>query len=730
MKARLLAFPLLLVGAGALAHVEMVVKGVHFKTEPIDFGQPPVRRGDAFDDGTGANDAWRPGTRYRRELWEVQEEREARDEADQKRLMRESSRTEGAKTYRELRRRDLADPNFLAGRLELLATPGIAGAKGLAAYLRATHPLTKGLLPADVGPLLRPWVAYARARTPGEYAAVARAYPASTRAAAALIMAARGEANVSRPAPGGLARARRAAETLLREHPSSRFAWDARGVLGRLDFLAGRYPAARARYEGQVRAADTEARKTQAFGSIIACLRPARDRAAIAHTALRWIAATDAADPYPARAFFAQTMGGFRKGDAPAFTALLAKDPAAFATYLELRQDSPTDLLRLAEPARRAAAGTAVRPRIDALLAQAALARGDARAALYARGAMRGRGDDHAVGAFVLATLDRRAGRYRAARAGFAGILRDHPASYLVGGARENLALVAEALGDLATAMDAYLALGYLHDVAYLADARMTPGELAAYVAAHPRQDALRYTLAMRHLRRAEWDLAQKALAPFSDAHRRVLTSGFVSPYQAERDGPLQDPLLTLRALRRLDLAVKAAQGPEAKARALVAMGDYYYSHKCLLLYSGPVWRSERDGAFAFSWNATVATAKDDAALRAHYDEHECYVQALDRYRAVLKDYPDSKVAPHAAYWAAVSVKRLSNMAPYWRWRDRREDLKAEAIRLMALAAESPDPALAAKAAKYGPVFASEREEARKAFANERPPSRRWNAEG
>ena len=722
MKSRLLLVPAVLAASTALAHVVLTVKGVHFKTENLDFGQPPVRRGDRFDDGTGGDVAWRPGTKYERGYWSDDEASEARQAADKARLLKASRAAEAngrlgeaRGLYAEMQRKGFGAPAFVNGRLELLDTPGIASSEGLAAYLKATHSLSKGLLPATGGPLLMPWIAYAQARSTSDYAAVAARYPRSSRAAAALVMAARGGSVES-------------ARTLLRRFPGSRFAWDARGALARADFRAGRLQSALGQYEAQVRTANSPARKTSAYGSIIACLRPAGNRGAIAYAALRWASALDAADPYVARNFLLRTLGRFKGGDAAAFYTRLEKDPKAFADYLELRSSldlEAKDVLDLAPTARRVAGGTPTRARVDAILARVALARNDPRAAAFARSALEGKGDDRATGLFVLATLDRRKGRLQEAKKGYASILRDHPTSYLAGGARENLAIVDERLGDLAGALDLYRTLGYDDDVAYLADVRMTPAGLADYVAKHP-DDRLRYTLAMRYIRKGQWDAAETTLKPFSDARRKQLTVASLYPGTAEEEGGLQDPLATIKALRGLDATLAAAKDDEAKTAATVAIADYYYAHKTLLLYSTPAWKGGRNYTIAFSWNPTVATPADGDALRLHHDEHECYAHAATLYQKVLQEFPKSKVAPHAAYRAAVVLKRLSNMAPYWRWRDRLDDLKAESIRLMDLAAKSPDEAVARKARKYGPVFAQEREEFRKAFADEKPPERRW----
>ena len=231
----------------------------------------------------------------------------------------------------------------------------------------------------------------------------------------------------------------------------------------------------------------------------------------------------------------------------------------------------------------------------------------------------------------------------------------------------------------------------------------------------------------MRYLRKAHWDAAEAALQPFSDAERRRLTV-VGAPYFA--DEGLQDPLASVRALRSLDTKVKAAEGDEAKAAALFAMADYYYRHKTLLLYSAPAWRGGRAYDFAFSWNPAVATPTDEAALRTHHDEHECYAQALRLYKRIVDEYPRASVAPKAAYRAAVAAEHLSNMAPYWRWREVRDDRQGEAVRLLAFAERTSDPVLAAKAKKYGKVFADERAETRKAFSNEPAEFRHWVPDG
>ncbi|RYG24362.1 hypothetical protein EON82_10960, partial [bacterium] len=103
MKTRALVLPLVLIAPAALAHVVMVIQGVHFKAERIDFGLPPARAAKSFGDGIfvdRAFDAWRPGTRYQKELWtEDAPSEDERREANLKRLPVEAAKAEAARRY-------------------------------------------------------------------------------------------------------------------------------------------------------------------------------------------------------------------------------------------------------------------------------------------------------------------------------------------------------------------------------------------------------------------------------------------------------------------------------------------------------------------------------------------------------------------------------------------------------------------------------------------------------
>jgi outer membrane protein assembly factor BamD (BamD/ComL family) len=752
MKGRWIAIPLAFVAAVAMSHVYTVTEGVHFKAayQPIDFGLPPSRRATTMYD-LGTQYAWRPGTEYVQgtytdRAWEAKErarEYRKREVPRLLRLAREAERhgrrDKALAAYRDLQRQGMGDAAFVRTRIDLFKELGGQTVPELAAYLDAVplSPRARKALPETRTPILRPYVEYeavtrAPATSPREAAerflGIAHRYPRSSRAPACLIMAARAltQAPDAAKSTANLRLADFALRELLRRYPSSRFAWDARGGLGRIDYLRRRYAEAYRHYEIQVREAHNDAQRERALTSILICDRTRGRRDAMAGTYLRML------DQIAPKSFVLVRLEGlldrFDAVDARRFGERLRRDPILLERYANYRMDftKPTDdLFRFAHV-------PGITGRTLAQMASGALAlKNGPRAERLARRALSlpNRSDSHPLATFVLATLDRRADRRQEARNRYREILRRWPAGYLAGGSRENLALLEERLDNLPGALDQYTALDYREDFAYMVDARMTSRQLAHYIDSrpeHPRRALMIYTLGLRYLREERWDAADWAFRRLTPRQRKALTAA--SEWVAQGGG-LQDPVATLRALRRLDANVRRAKGQEAKAKALLTMGDYFYHHHDLLLYSPQLWKGVRTEAFAFSWNASVATPADDRALARHHEDHEAFAQALRRYRRVVRDYPRTKTAPVAAYWGACAANRLAHMAPYWRWYERKTDLLGESVRLMRFAERAQNPKLAAKARKYGKVFRIEREKARAAFGAEKPPRRRFSRE-
>lgn len=747
MKLRWIAVPFVFAAVLAAGHVYQVINGVHFKVrgEEVDFGLPPSRFSDKTVNPISYAE-WRPGTAYTDpdyDEWLKIEAWEGRRRVNQNALYRKAREAEqrddraaALAIYRQMDKRGLGASGFVRGRIDLFTAVGSRPVDGLSAFLDATArgPKPPQSWSATNDPAFAPFVAYERAlATPSDGAkltpdliAVAERYPESPRAPAALIMASRALTQERRDwyPPADLRAASGAVHLLLHRYPKSRFAWAARGELGRIAFVQKRYAEALRHYDIQVAGAKDRTEKRKALTSILLTEDAWGRRDRVAATCLRLMPFAKQRGYVVLR--LAESLGFFDAKDALRFGKALRADPALLAEYLEYRTDftTPTkDLFRFSTT-----------PRITSLslarLASVALKLKDApRAKRYASRALQrlDERDAHALATFTLATLDRRANRKVAARDKYESILYRWPKSYLAGGARENLALLNEQLGDLGNALDQYTELGYHEDFAYLIDARMSSAELAHYIATRPRhakRSTLIYTLGMRYLREGKWARAERAFGTLSTYQRRYLTSG----NQYIDEGGLQDPKASLKALRGLDRKVDQARGREAKAAALYAMGDYYYRHRQLLLYSAPAWEGVRSVAFSHSWNAAVAQPEDDRALARHHDEHEAVAQALKIFRRVVRDYPGTEAAPKAAYWGACAASRLSDYAEYWRWRDRDGHLRAEAVRLMRFAKRAKDPKLAKKAEKYYGVFRADYANARMTFAKEKSLERRFRA--
>lgn len=749
MRLRWIAVPLGLVAAVTLGGVYQVVGGVHFKGfgQDVDFGSPPPRYALSVwvptDDFYFVN--WRPGTRYAfRDYTRYEGSDDFEAEVRLRRTYEQARNAElrgdtgrAMAIYRGMEARRQGNRAYVRGRIDLFRELRGRSVEGLRAYLKATpNPaLPEREMPKRVGPALRPFVEYewlvgrgwdwklektTRAR---RLMAFADQYSRSAKAPAALIMAGRSlvEASEVPPTLPELRVANEAFRRILRRYPDSRFVWEARGGLGRIDYLRKWYEAARRHYEWQLRH-PMAGRRSVALASIAMCERSLGRKDGMAAAYLRLF--DDPAQALSVVRPLRDLLANFSAVDARRLDARIRRDPKLLEIYLAYRSDftKPTrellrlgDLPRVTGPsyARLAALALALKdaPRVRRF-ARRAWAKGDA-------------SDSHALATFTMASLERRAGRDRAARRGYRTLLRRWPNCYLAGGARENLALLEERLGNLSAALDQYTALDYELDFAYLIDARMSRSELGRYIRTHPhhpRRAAMIYTLGMRALRERKWEAAEAAFGRLTTRQRRTLTQG-----NAWKDeGGLQDPLATLRALRDLDRAARRAKGREAKAAALFATGDYYYRHRYLLLYSPSIWRGARSVAVGNAWNQSAAQPADDDALRRHHEEHETYAHAYAFFRRVVKEYPETSVAPKAAYWAASAADHLTDMSHYWRWHGWRTDLIGESVRLMRFAERSKDPTLAAKARKYHRVFRDYYTRQQMAFAKEKGGEERY----
>lgn len=744
---RLLGLSAVFVAPLAMSHIALVMRGVHFNAGKVDFGVPPRKFGYSFNETFMGEDSPRPGTRYwTSESWPDYDRAQWRESVARKtfqkaRQQEANGDLKGAMaTYRDRLRRGLGGVAEDRERIELLSqvTPTT---EGLDLVLKSVGSKTTGSLPSpeQVAPVLRPFVAYHAADQlaakdarggANAFLRVAKDYPSSSRAEPSLIMAARTVLNTEAKNPElvDLRLAYTALTELLREHPQTRFRLNALGWLARIDFLQGRLDEAEAKYRQQYALSKTEAERFRALDSLAICAtrRGRRDLAAIAY--LRKFATTTR-HPYEFKRALAGRLDSFNGTDARRFSDAIRHDSSLLIGYLDYRTQF-TDLTPTVLTYGSAISGlpAADRPRVAVRLAQAAIQLGRDRDArrFVAQARDRGlKGDEAAMAEYIHGTLELRAGRRENALAAFRTIRSRYGKSYLANGAKENLAILAERSGRLGDALDLYDELGYRMDFAYMADARMSPGELQSYLRRPNarRRDVLTYTLGMRYLRLNRWSEAEATFAKLSPARRKELTA---SPgWNWDQNRGLQDPLATLAALRKMDEAVKRAKGREAKADALYRMASYYYTHRPLLLYSPMLWRGDRAISISYSWNDRAATAADRLALARHHNEHECLSHALALCRRVVREYPGTVAAGPAAYRGAVAAQRLANMSPYWRWVDYQKDLRGEAVALMKKAVD--DPKLKRAAIKYKGVFREERMEARKDSRYDSSlPKRQW----
>ncbi|MDR3688201.1 MAG: tetratricopeptide repeat protein [Fimbriimonas sp.] len=734
----------------ALAHIWFEEKTIHFRGGTVDFGEPPSRYAlyDSSHDVSGQS-PWRPGMVF------LERYRDGDDsgEVDPTHLYHKATQLESEGKYRQALKtwrwgwtHGVGNQAIVRERIDLLrilaGSPKLSGA---AEYLRATAAFKpSGIVPqpASLASAIRPFAAFRLAddgrakpiNVARRLMQVANDYPQSPMAEPALISVPRTllAAPVNKIVPEEVALSRLAIDDLAKRYPHSRFRFDVVGWRGRIAYLAGRYAEAIAIYRRQFALAPTWRKRATVYASLVLCEREAGNFPAVATTALEvYGAETDLTLKGSAFALIQQTLGRFNGAQANRFWRRLHDSPKLLGLYLDYRMEmtEPTpDLLKLSANGGASAFASSYGGHILARLAQAAyVLKKNSAAVRYANRALAATHDkaDDALATFVLASIDRREGRYADATKRYEAILAHYPGDLMSGGARENLAILYERAHRFADALDLYRKLGYVFDMAYLLDIRMTPEQVATYVAAHPKDkeiDLLRFSLGVRYLRADRFDDAERELSRLSDAQRTKFCPVLYQSEIGSKDiDPelIQDPLQTARQLGRLYRQFSRARTSESKAKVLTFIADYYYDRHDLLLYNPALWHHVRAVGIGTFWDATVATKEDYQALEKHHWDHDCYARALTLCEKILKKYPHASVRYRVAYRAGCAAEHLSHMNPYWRWQGRERDLMGRAVNLMSMAKRSPDPQLSAKARKYVRVFVERRESDRQAFAEE-----------
>jgi outer membrane protein assembly factor BamD (BamD/ComL family) len=562
------------------------------------------------------------------------------------------------------------------------------------------------------------------------YQSLFRQFPRTRLRENALIMMARAAILPSeagkRDIPAGLS----AMKHLLQLYPKTRFRLSIQGLQARAAFLTGRFGEAINAY---LRLGDLESVE-QARKNIPAVSQD-HIRARLFVGYLRRVANPRDFDQYE-RAV--QAIRHLRKSmsaqEAIRFSRTLLSDPTLACSYLYYRlnhcENTPRDFAHLASFADRLVArhtGAALSTQVRVRLAEAHYHTGlYKRAFSWVEDIPSKQRDDRAL--WVRGALMQKLGRNREALAEFHALLSRYPASHLSHGAREEVAILCEALHDNAGALDQYFALHYQPDIAFFLDARMTTSEIKAYLNrsadfTYPEpmtkdesymgtawkrlhnthstmHDVLRYTLGVRYLRTMEWDKAAQWL-------RQVPRDAYIAFSKGRRewdDSNSPDPLSAARELQHLQQAASFAKG-NVRAAALYKFATYYYRHGLLLNYNPVLWQDTRMINFDAYWNKDHATHEDIAAARRHMYQHEVYVKCQEICQQIAEKYPHSPEAPKALYRAACAASHLGNLNEWWR-NDEHRDHEDEASRLMKrLVSRYPRSPLAHSARKYAEVF-------------------------
>ncbi|MBB6050541.1 tetratricopeptide repeat protein [Armatimonas rosea] len=563
-----------------------------------------------------------------------------------------------------------------------------------------------------------------------------RQFPEGEKREAALLMIARA-CLLHKAIPDSVRTGRAATEQLLRAFPQTRFRVAARGLLARADLDEGRYEAAATTYCA-LNDGDSIAAVRRQFQNTAAEPR-LRTLQLIAY-----LRALPQATDFRAYRFavkgISHSLALFKPDTGRVFLERLVREPELAAPYFYFRlyhcDNKPADLVRLTLLADRIAAREALPPVVRVRLAELYYqAHAYRRAATWASSAT-GMADEkvRARALYVRAGSRYRQKRFEEARADLEQVLTRCPRSNIRHATRELLALVAEAQGDLPTALDQYLALDYRDDYAYLIDARLPIATLESYQRTRTHhKELLAYSIALRHLRIEQWAQARRWLArvPAKSYAAFALPESYKDEWWAESLHPTRQ---TLESLAFLDLKSKQARGAEAKAAARFAYARAYYTQGLLQLYNAPLWQGERMFAFNYFWNRDVATPADDRAVQRYMYQHEVYAHTRQICLEIAADYPQTKSAPAALYRAACAAEKLEHLNEWWRtdekgrwwaadsgWDEgkvrRRNhpllDHRKEASQLMALFVRRyPKHPLAKDARKYADVFVGKGEPA------------------
>lgn len=572
------------------------------------------------------------------------------------------------------------------------------------------------------------------------YQGMLKEFPQEPKREDALIMLARCAVLPFTPAGCDPKLGKEALDQLEREFPHSRFRQTAVGLRGRMHFLAGEYAAAFQCYRsiGDSRSVEIMLPKMQAGDA-------GKFRVWLLASYLRRLTRAHTYDDY-AQAIIAidRTEGALTPQEAKQFSALLRSDPELPDPYLYYRLNHTSldaggrkSLARLADAIIAAHPNTRLSPTVRARLAEVFYRNKQYAKALSWVEEQKTAAQPYDLALYVRGAALQKLGRNSEALAEFRTLLTRCPQSGMRHAAREEVAILCEALGDRIGALEQYFELDYTADIAYLLDCRMSIAEVEASLSRfntghhmlnadryyevapegedgtpsvrYSRQELLLYTLGVLELRADHWDAAERWFKQLKAKRVKLFSEG----RKKWESRPSPDPLTATHDLRRLNEAAQNAPDENARAVALYKLATYYYSHGTLLLYNPLLWKETRAWNYGAWLDTKRLNAQDIATTRAYMYRHEVYARSLQICREIAQRYPNSAVAPQALYRGACSARYLANFNGWWREENKAHNFWKEAAQMMhACAARYPHNPLAKEAAKYSKVFDQERKDA------------------
>ncbi len=571
------------------------------------------------------------------------------------------------------------------------------------------------------------------------YQKLLREFPKTEKLQAALIMIARSAVLPATAQGRQIAVGQNVLTQLRKAFPYGRFHRAVLGLQGRIDFLTGKWPQALHAYFALDDLPSVE------------IVRKAMPRAAQGSVYVRLLAAylrrlerTRDYESYERAVFdIDHTRKAFSAQDAAAFSRLLLRQPDIAPPYFYYRlyhtENRPQDfanLAHLADELARLHPEAQLSPLVRVRLAEVYYQRRQYGKALqWAQRAAHPHAFDRAL--YVRGATLHKLKHYRAAITDFTALLQRFPASPLRHGAREELAILDEAVGDFGNALQQYFALDYTTDIAYLLDIKMTTPQIEALLRRpisrtqvlhiswynyssnappptpprYTEYDLLAYSLGLRYLRDEKWRQAETWLRRVP---RKLYAAFSAGRKKADFDTLSPEPLTAVHALGKLQRAIAAARSNNARAAAMYQYATYYSTHGSLLLYNPALWQGDRAYAFSFWWLPKHKTKQDLTLIQTYMYQHEVYARSRALCLEVARRYPHSAVAPRALYRAGCACRRLAKFNWWWDTETKRHDFWKESIDLMQqVVRRYPRSPLVTHARKYARVFAQERHDFR-----------------